>query len=66
MVGIFSTDTVPGNLRFGDFVSATSWKNLFTHAPFLVVLAAAAVGASIYVRIFGARVIFRQFLRRKS
>lgn len=65
MVGIFSSDTVPGNLRFGDFVSATSWKNLFTHAPFLVVLAAAAVGASIYVRIFGARVIFRQFLRRK-
>lgn len=63
MVGIFSSDTVPGPLRFDDFVSATSWFHLFTHPPFLIVLAAAAVGATVYVRIFGARVIFRQFLR---
>lgn len=63
MVGIFSTDTVPGQLRFGDFVSATSWAHLFSHPPFLVVLAAAGVGATIYVRIFGARVIFRQLLK---
>jgi hypothetical protein len=66
MVGIFSSDTVPGPLRFGDFVSASSWLNLFTHAPFLVVLAAAMVGATIYVRIFGARVIFRQLLRSRT
>lgn len=63
MVGIFSSDTVPGNLRFDDFISGSSWLNLFTHAPFLVVLSAAMVGATIYVRIFGARVIFRQLLK---
>ena len=66
MVGIFSSDTVPGPLRFDDFVSARSWLNLFTHPPFLIVLAAAMVGATVYVRIFGARVIFRQLLGRKK
>nr|MBA3503147.1 hypothetical protein [Deltaproteobacteria bacterium] len=37
MVGIFQADTIPGPLRFHDFVSATSWRHLLTHAPFLVV-----------------------------
>jgi hypothetical protein len=60
MCSIFQSDTIPGPLRFDDFVSATSWLHLFTHAPFLVTLAAAAVGATVYVRIFGSRVIFRQ------
>ena len=55
--GVFQTDTVPGQLRFHNFVSASSWLHLITHAPFLVVLAAALTGATIYVRIFGARVI---------
>jgi hypothetical protein len=57
MCSVFQTDTVPGPLRFHDFVSPSSWLHLITHAPFLVVLAAAVVGATIYVRIFGARVI---------
>jgi hypothetical protein len=67
MIGIFQTDTGPGPLRFNDFVSASSWQHLFTHAPFLVVLAAGAIGATIYVRLFGVRVIanlFRQLLKR--
>ena len=63
MVGIFQADTVPGKLRFHDFISASSWLNLITHPPFLVVLAAAAAGATIYVRIFGARVIFANLFR---
>jgi hypothetical protein len=69
MVGIFQSDTGPGPLRFHDFVSASSWLHLFTHAPFLVVLAAAVTGATIYVRIFGVRVIanlFRQIFKSKK
>jgi hypothetical protein len=65
MVGIFQADTVPGPLRFEDFVSPSSWLNLITHAPFLVVLAAAVTGAVIYVRIFGARNLFRQLRKPK-
>jgi len=55
--GVFQTDTVPGQLRFHDFISPSSWLHLITHAPFLVALTAAVIGATIYVRIFGARVI---------
>jgi hypothetical protein len=65
MCAVFGTDTVPGPLRFDDFVSASSWLRLFTHAPFLVVLAAAVTGATIYVRIFGARNLFRQLWKPK-
>jgi hypothetical protein len=61
MVGIFQADTVPGQFRFPDLFSASSWGRLFTHAPFWVVLAAAAAGATVYVRIFGARVIANLF-----
>ena len=67
--GVFQTDTVPGQLRFHNFVSASSWLHLITHAPFLVVLAAALTGATIYVRIFGARVIanlLRQLFKSKK
>lgn len=69
LVGIFQADTVPGPLRFHNFISAASWGRLFSHAPFLFVLAAAVVGGTIYVRIFGGRVIanlFRQLLWRKK
>ena len=69
LVGIFQGDTVPGQLRFHNFISAASWGRLFSHAPFLFVLAAAFVGGTIYVRIFGGRVIanlFRQLLWRKK
>jgi hypothetical protein len=69
MCSVFQNDTVPGPLRFHDFVSASSWQHLFTHAPFLVVLAAAVAGATIYVRIFGVRVIanlLRQLLTPKK
>ena len=69
VIGVFQTDTVPGQLRFHDFVSASSWLHLITHAPFLFVLTAAVIGATIYARIFGVRVIanlFRQLLKRKK
>jgi hypothetical protein len=69
MCSVFQADTVPGQLRVHDFVSASSWQHLFTHTPFLVVLAAAITGATIYVRIFGVRVIanlFRQLLKSKT
>jgi predicted phage tail protein len=60
---------VPGQLRFHDFISPSSWLHLITHPPFLVALAAAVIGATIYVRIFGARVIgnlLRQILLPKK
>jgi hypothetical protein len=66
MCAVFGSDTVPGPLRFDDFVSASSWLELITHAPFLVVLTAAAAGATIYVRIFGARNLFRQLRKPKK
>ena len=66
MIGIFQSNTVPaGPLSFRDFVSASSWWHLFTHPPFLCVLAAAAAGAAIYVRFFGARNLLR-LLRSKK
>lgn len=69
IVGIFQADTVPGKLRAGDIVSASSWWRLFTHTPFLVVLAAAIAGATIYVRVFGVRVIanlVRQLIKPRN
>ncbi|MBA3502551.1 MAG: hypothetical protein H0T65_19470, partial [Deltaproteobacteria bacterium] len=66
MCAVFGSDTVPGQLRFHDFVSASSWLSLITHAPFLIVLAAAITGATIYVRIFGARNLFRQLRKLKK
>lgn len=65
MCSIFQSDTVPGKLRVSDLVSPTSWFHLFTHTPFLVVLGAALTGATIYVRIFGARNLFRQLRSKK-
>jgi hypothetical protein len=69
MCSVFQTDTVPGPLRFDDIISASAWAHLFTHTPFLVTLAAAIAGATVYVRIFGARVIanlVRELLKRKK
>jgi hypothetical protein len=69
MCSVFQADTVPGPLRFHDFVSSSSWLHLITHTPFLVVLAAALTGGTIYVRIFGVRVIanlLRQLLKSKN
>ncbi|MFT3696826.1 MAG: hypothetical protein QM831_27035 [Kofleriaceae bacterium] len=54
---IFQTDTVPGPLRFHNIISASSWWHLFTHTPFLVMLCAAAIGATVYVRFFSFKVI---------
>lgn len=68
LIGIFQSDTVPGQLRFPNFVSASSWGRLFSHAPFLFVVAAGMVGGTIYVRVFGGRVIanlFRQVFGRR-
>ncbi len=56
---VFQTDTVPGKLRFGALVSPSAWLALITHAPFLVVLVAAGLGATVYTRIFGAHVVTR-------
>ena len=64
MCSIFQNDSVPGPLRLDDFASSSSWLHLITHVPFLVVLAAAVVGAAIYVRIFGVRVIANLFRRK--
>jgi hypothetical protein len=61
-VGVFQTNTLPGEVRFHDFISATSWARLFTHAPFILVLCAATVGAVVYVRIFGLSLV-AQLLR---
>ena len=69
MCGVFQTDTLPGQLRFHDFITPSAWLRLITHAPFLVVVAAALIGGAIYVRIFGRRVIgnlVRQVLKPKS
>jgi hypothetical protein len=40
--------------------------HLFTHAPFLTVLAGAAIGATVYARIFGLRVIADHLRKRKK
>jgi hypothetical protein len=66
MCSVFGGDTVPGQFRFNDLVSPSSWLTLFTHPPFLVVLVAGASGATIYVRIFGARNLFRQLRKPKT
>lgn len=59
VVGVFQTDTLPGKFRLGQLVSASAWGKLFTHAPFLLVLTAAVLGAIVYVRVFGIQVVGR-------
>jgi len=66
MCSVFQSDTVPGKLRLADLVSPSSWMHLFTHTPFLVVLGAALAGATVYVRIFGARNLFNQLRGKRS
>jgi len=56
---VFQTDTVPGKLRFSALVSPSAWGALVTHPPFIFVLLAAALGATIYTRIFGSHVVAR-------
>jgi hypothetical protein len=56
---IFQTDTVPGKFHFGALVSLSAWRALFTHPPFVVVLFAAALGATAFTRIFGSHVVAR-------
>ena len=56
---IFQTDTIPGKFRLEKLLSASAWGHLFTHGPFLVVLCAASLGAIVYGRVFGGRVVAR-------
>jgi hypothetical protein len=62
VIGVFQSDTLPGKIRFGHFVSAHAWGRLLTHPPFLFVLTAAVIGAVVYVRVFGFQVV-TQLLR---
>lgn len=57
IIGIFQTDTLPGKVRFGHFVSMHAYKTLFMHPPFVLVIIAAVVGATVYVRTFGGSVV---------
>jgi hypothetical protein len=59
VIGVFQTDTLPGQLRFRHFVSASAWGKLVTHPPFVLVVFAAVLGAVIYVRVFGIQVVAR-------
>jgi len=59
VVGVFQSDTLPGKFRVAHVISASAWAHLFTHGPFLMVLAAAAIGAILYVRVFGAHTVAR-------
>ncbi len=56
---IFQTETVPGKFHFGALVSPSAWRALFTHPPFVVVLFAGALGATVFTRIFGRHVVAR-------
>ncbi len=69
MCSVFQTDTVPGKLRFDALVSPSAWLALVTHAPFIFVMIAAALGATVYTRIFGYHVVsrlLRTLLERKK
>jgi hypothetical protein len=59
MCSIFQTDTLPAPFRFANVASGDAWIALVTHAPFIMVLLAAVVGATIYTRLFGAHVVVR-------
>ncbi len=56
---IFQTDTIPGKFRAEKLFEASAWHHLFTHGPFLVVLCLALLGAIVYSRIFGSKVVAR-------
>ncbi len=56
---IFQTDTLPGPFRFASLASGDAWLALVTHAPFIMVVLAAIVGATVYTRLFGAHVVVR-------
>jgi hypothetical protein len=59
MCNVFQTDTLPGQFRFAKMASAGGWIALLTHAPFVMVLLAASLGAIVYTRLFGAQVVIR-------
>ncbi|MDF2696003.1 MAG: hypothetical protein K0S65_4386, partial [Labilithrix sp.] len=47
----------PGKFRIGHVVSLAAWAKLMSHGPFLVVVAAALLGAIAYTRLFGFHVV---------
>ena len=70
LCSVFQTDTIPGPFRFSKVLSSDAWLALATHGPFIMVLIAATLGATVYTRLFGrstsSRACFERCSRRNA